>query len=442
MTNKKAALHNLGCKVNSYETEAAAELLKADGYEIVPFEPGADVYIINTCSVTNIADRKSRQMLHRAKAMNKDAIVVAMGCYVQTGKEQLEKDEAVDIIIGNDRKKNLIDIISEYKKDRTRREHIEDLTKKREYEELSVNEPGEHIRGFMKVQDGCDRFCSYCIIPYARGRVRSRRIDDAVNEAKKLAASGCREVVLSGIHLSSYGKDLDDGTSLIDLIKEIHKVEGVKRIRLGSLEPGIITQEFAKELSSLEKICPHFHLSLQSGCDNTLAAMNRRYTSEQYREKCKILRQYFDTPSLTTDVITGFPGESEEDFEESYRFVDDISFFETHIFPYSLRKGTKAASMKGQLTEAVKKQRASRLIELNEKKHRMWIEKLIGSDVEVLIEELQVIDGREYWVGHTKKYEKVAVESDRDLRNTLITVQAEELIGDDCIYAHEADACM
>ncbi len=442
MTNKKAALHNLGCKVNSYETEAAAELLKADGYEIVPFEPGADVYIINTCSVTNIADRKSRQMLHRAKAMNKDAIVVAMGCYVQTGKEQLEKDEAVDIIIGNDRKKNLIDIISEYKKDRTRREHIEDLTKKREYEELSVNEPGEHIRGFMKVQDGCDRFCSYCIIPYARGRVRSRRIDDAVNEAKKLAASGCREVVLSGIHLSSYGKDLDDGTSLIDLIKEIHKVEGIKRIRLGSLEPGIITQEFAKELSSLEKICPHFHLSLQSGCDKTLAAMNRRYTSEQYREKCGILRQYFDTPSLTTDVITGFPGESEEDFEESYRFVDDISFFETHIFPYSLRKGTKAASMKGQLTEAVKKQRASRLIELNEKKHRMWLEKLIGSDVEVLIEERQVIDGREYWVGHTKKYEKVAVESDRDLRNALITVQAEELIGDDCIYAHEADACM
>ena len=442
MTNKKAALHNLGCKVNSYETEAAAELLKADGYEIVPFEPGADVYIINTCSVTNIADRKSRQMLHRAKAMNKDAIVVAMGCYVQTGKEQLEKDEAVDIIIGNDRKKNLIDIISEYKKDRTRREHIEDLTKKREYEELSVNEPGEHIRGFMKVQDGCDRFCSYCIIPYARGRVRSRRIDDAVNEAKKLAASGCREVVLSGIHLSSYGKDVDDGTSLIDLIKEIHKVEGIKRIRLGSLEPGIITQEFAKELSSLEKICPHFHLSLQSGCDKTLAAMNRRYTSEQYREKCGILRQYFDTPSLTTDVITGFPGESEEDFEESYRFVDDISFFETHIFPYSLRKGTKAASMKGQLTEAVKKQRASRLIELNEKKHRMWLEKLIGSDVEVLIEELQVIDGREFWVGHTKKYEKVAVESDRDLRNTLITVQAEELIGDDCIYAHEADACV
>lgn len=442
MTNKKAALHNLGCKVNSYETEAAAELLKADGYEIVPFEPGADVYIINTCSVTNIADRKSRQMLHRAKAMNKDAIVVAMGCYVQTGKEQLEKDEAVDIIIGNDRKKNLIDIISEYKKDRTRREHIEDLTKKREYEELSVNEPGEHIRGFMKVQDGCDRFCSYCIIPYARGRVRSRRIDDAVNEAKKLAASGCREVVLSGIHLSSYGKDLDDGTTLLDLIKEIHKVEGIKRIRLGSLEPGIITQEFAKELSSFEKICPHFHLSLQSGCDKTLAAMNRRYTSEQYREKCEILRQYFDTPSLTTDVITGFPGESEEDFEESYRFVDNVSFFETHIFPYSLRKGTKAASMKGQLTEAVKKQRASRLIELNENKHRMWLEKLIGSDVEVLIEERQVIDGREYWVGHTKKYEKVAIESDRDLRNTLITVQAEELIGDDCIYAHEADACM
>lgn len=435
MTKNKAAIHNLGCKVNSYEAEAAAELLKADGYEIVSFDSKADVYIINTCSVTNIADRKSRQMLHKAKSMNPEAIVVAMGCYVQTGQKQLETDEAVDIIIGNDQKKNICGIIADYKNDKTNREYVEDLTKRRAYEELSVSNPGEHIRGFMKVQDGCDQFCSYCIIPYARGRVRSRSIDDAVKEATSLSKAGCREVVLSGIHLSSYGRDLDEDITLLTLIKEIHKIDGIERIRLGSLEPGIITDEFAKELSSLKKVCPHFHLSLQSGCDKTLKAMNRRYTAAEYKEKCEILRAYYDAPSITTDVITGFPGESEEDFEESYSFVEGISFFETHIFPFSSRKGTRAETMPNQLTEAVKKQRASRLIELNKKTHKMWLEGLIGHELEVLIEEEQIIDGRSFWIGHTARYERVAVLSSENIKNKIVRVKPNTLYKSECLIA-------
>lgn len=435
MTKNKAAIHNLGCKVNSYEAEATAELLKADGYEMVPFDSKADVYIINTCSVTNIADRKSRQMLHKAKSMNPDAIVVAMGCYVQTGKKQLETDESVDIIIGNDQKKNICSIISDFRNDKTNREHVEDLTRRRAYEELSVNNPGEHIRGFMKVQDGCDQFCSYCIIPFARGRVRSRSIADAVNEARNLSMAGCREVVLSGIHLSSYGRDLGDDITLLTLIKEIHNVEGIERIRLGSLEPGIITDEFAKELSSLKKVCPHFHLSLQSGCDKILKAMNRKYTSAEYREKCEILRKYYDVPSITTDVITGFPGESDEDFEESYSFVNDISFFETHIFPFSIRKGTRAETMKNHLTEAVKKQRAARLIELNEKTHKMWLGKLIGDELEVLIEEQQSIDGKIFWIGHTARYEKIAVLSNEKIKNQIVNVKPNTLYKSECLIA-------
>ncbi len=435
MTKNKAAIHNLGCKVNSYEAEAAAELLKADGYEIVSFDSKADVYIINTCSVTNIADRKSRQMLHKAKSMNPEAIVVAMGCYVQTGQKQLETDEAVDIIIGNDQKKNICGIIADYKNDKTNREYVEDLTKRRAYEELSVSNPGEHIRGFMKVQDGCDQFCSYCIIPYARGRVRSRSIDDAVKETTSLSKAGCREVVLSGIHLSSYGRDLDEDITLLTLIKEIHKIDGIERIRLGSLEPGIITDEFAKELSSLRKVCPHFHLSLQSGCDKTLKAMNRRYTAAEYKEKCEILRAYYDAPSITTDVITGFPGESEEDFEESYSFVEGISFFETHIFPFSSRKGTRAENMPNQLTEAVKKQRASRLIELNKKTHKMWLEGLMGHELEVLIEEEQIIDGRSFWIGHTARYERVAVLSSENIKNEIVRVKPNTLYKSECLIA-------
>ena len=433
MTNKKAALHNLGCKVNSYEIEAVSQMLKAKGYELVPFEPGADIYIINTCSVTNIADRKSRQMLHKAKAMNPDSLVIAMGCYAQVSADELEKDDAVDIIIGNNRKKDLARIIDEYESERHNERYIDDLTRESGYEYLSISEPGEHIRGFMKVQDGCNQFCSYCIIPYARGRIRSRSIEESVKEAERLAQSGCTEVVLSGIHLSSYGKDFDEDITLLDLIKRIHDIDGIKRIRLGSLEPGIITREFARDISSLEKVCPHFHLSLQSGCDKTLKAMNRKYTSEEYRQKCAILRDVYDNPSITTDVITGFPGESKEDFEESYEFVKEIDFFETHIFPYSIRKGTKAASMKDQNTEAVKKQRASRLIALNKERHRAHLESLTGKEAEVLVEEQQNIGGKVYWVGHTKKYEKIAVETAENIKNKYINVIAGKMLADDCI---------
>ncbi len=436
MTNKKAALHNLGCKVNSYEIEAAAQLLKSRGYELVPFEPGADIYIINTCSVTNIADRKSRQMLHKAKAMNPDSLVIAMGCYAQVSGDDLEKDDAVDIIIGNNRKKELVEIIDEYESKKLKRKYIDDLTHESDYEYLSISEPGEHIRGFMKVQDGCNQFCSYCIIPYARGRIRSRSIEESVNEAKRLASSGCSEVVLSGIHLSSYGKDLDEDITLLDLIKKIHDIDEIRRIRLGSLEPGIITREFAASVSKLPKVCPHFHLSLQSGCDKTLKAMNRKYTSEEYGEKCGILREFYDDPSITTDVITGFPGETEEDFEKSYEFVKSIDFFETHIFPYSVRKGTKAASMKDQNTEAVKKRRASRLIELNKIRHLEHLNKLIKKEAEVLIEEQQEIEGKIYWVGHTPKYEKIAVDVSDNLKNKYITVIADKILTDSCILGH------
>src|SRR5699024_8509378 len=358
---KKAALHNLGCKVNAYETEAMQEMLEQAGYQIVPFREGADIYIINTCTVTNIADRKSRQMLHRARKLNPDAIVVAAGCYVQAqiGKE---KDSCIDIVIGNDHKKDLIRIVEEYEerkreknsaKNRSVEEWTDDISRDREYEELRLTRPGEHTRAYIKVQDGCNQFCTYCIIPYARGRVRSREMKDVVQEVRALADNGYQEVVLTGIHLSSYGIDFDGQRHLSDLIRAVHEIEGIRRIRLGSLEPGIVTEEFAGTLAAMPKICPHFHLSLQSGCDATLKRMNRRYTSEEYYEKCRILRKYFDDPALTTDVIVGFPGETEEDFQASFDFVDKVDFYETHIFKYSKREGTKAASMPDQVDEQV-----------------------------------------------------------------------------------------
>ena len=422
MNKKRVALHNLGCKVNSYETEAAAQEFKRRGCEIVPFESEADIYIINTCSVTNIADRKSRQMLHRARRMNPDAIVVAMGCYVEAQERAGKSDEDADIIVGNDRKSQLADIIEEYEQSRQRLKVVGDISASAGYENLLVDKAEGHVRGFMKVQDGCNMFCSYCIIPYLRGRIRSRALNDAVSEAEKLAKNGCREIVLSGIHLSSYGRDFSDGTNLLTLIKAIHEVDGIERIRLGSLEPGIITEEFAREMAALPKLCPHFHLSLQSGCDKILKAMNRKYDTATYKSKCDILRKYFDNPSLTTDIITGFPGETDDDFKETYRFVDDISFFETHVFPYSAREGTPAAKMCGQLTEAVKKHRASKLIDLSNEKRRKHLEKLIGSSVTVLAEEALETDGKTYYTGHTKRYERVAVESDTGISGKLVKV--------------------
>ena len=423
---KKAALHNLGCKVNAYETEAMQEMLEQAGYEIVPFREGADIYIINTCTVTNIADRKSRQMLHRARKMNPDAIVVAAGCYVQAQAEKQEVDPCIDIVLGNNRKKDLIAVLEEYQQKKAEGEcleEVEDISRTKDYEPLSLTKPGDHTRAYIKVQDGCNQFCTYCIIPYARGRVRSREVEDVIREVRALAENGYREVVLTGIHLSSYGIDFDGERHLLELIRAVHEVEGIRRIRLGSLEPGIITEEFAEALAALPKMCPHFHLSLQSGCDATLKRMNRRYTSGEYYEKCRILRKYFDRPALTTDVIVGFPGETEEEFRQSMEFVDKVDFYETHIFKYSRREGTKAAVMENQVSEQVKAQRSALMISLGEKKRRAYEESFVGSEVEVLVEEPDVIDGRKVQTGHTKEYIKVALESGKDLRNQIVKVR-------------------
>ena len=432
----KVALHNLGCKVNAYETEAMQQMLEAAGYEIVPFEPGADIYVINTCSVTNIADRKSRQMLHKAKKMNPDAIVVAAGCYVQADTKKAEADASIDIIIGNNKKQELIPILESYRTGHQKTTECVDINHTKEYENLEIDRTEEHTRAYLKVQDGCNQFCTYCIIPYARGRIRSKKTEDVVNEVKRLAASGCQEVVLTGIHLSSYGKERpEDQENLLTLIQAVHQVDGIERIRLGSLEPGIITEEFAAAISSLPKVCPHFHLSLQSGCTTTLKRMNRRYTAEEYREKCEILRKYYPAPALTTDVITGFPGETEEEFEESRSFVDSIHFYETHIFPYSKREGTKAAGMPDQLTEQVKKERSRILIALGKEHQREYMEQFLGQEKEVLFEEQQTVEGQEYWTGHTMEYLKIAVISEENLENKRVMVQLREGIGQDLILA-------
>ena len=432
----KVALHNLGCKVNAYETEAMQQMLEAAGYEIVPFEPGADIYVINTCSVTNIADRKSRQMLHKAKKMNPDAIVVAAGCYVQADTKKAEADASIDIIIGNNKKQELIPILESYRTGHQKTTECVDINHTKEYENLEIDRTEEHTRAYLKVQDGCNQFCTFCIIPYARGRIRSKKTEDVVNEVKRLAASGCQEVVLTGIHLSSYGKERpEDQENLLTLIQAVHQVDGIERIRLGSLEPGIITEEFAAAISSLPKVCPHFHLSLQSGCTTTLKRMNRRYTAEEYREKCEILRKYYPAPALTTDVITGFPGETEEEFEESRSFVDSIHFYETHIFPYSKREGTKAAGMPDQLTEQVKKERSRILIALGKEHQREYMEQFLGQEKEVLFEEQQTVEGQEYWTGHTMEYLKIAVISEENLENKRVMVQLREMIGQDLILA-------
>ena len=428
---KKVALHNLGCKVNAYEVEAMQQLLEQAGYEIVPFEPGADVYVINTCTVTNIADRKSRQMLHKAKKMNPDAVVVATGCYVQTDEGKLEKDEAVDLVLGNNQKKNIVEVLAEYEAEHQKQAHIIKINQTKEYEELEISRTAEHVRAYIKVQDGCNQFCTYCIIPYARGRVRSRAKEKILQEVYKLAEAGYKEVVLTGIHLSSYGVDFPEEKKedLLSLIKGVNAVEGINRIRLGSLEPGIVTEEFARELSAMPKVCPHFHLSLQSGCDTTLERMNRRYRSAQYKERCEILRKYFENPALTTDVIVGFPMETEEDFQASYEFVRDIHFYETHIFKYSRRHGTKAAKMDGQLTDAVKAVRSDKMLELNEVREKEYENTFLGKEVEVLLEEEVDIQGKSFYLGHTREYVKVAVPKlEKYSVNQELTVKAEQFL--------------
>lgn len=419
---RKAAFHNLGCKVNSYETEAMQQLLEDAGYEIVPFREGADVYIINTCSVTNVADRKSRQMLHRAKKMNPSAAVVAVGCYVQAAGAELKKDEAVDLIVGNNQKKDLVQILDDYFADHENSGEILDIGHSQEYEELHIRRIADHTRAFIKVQDGCNQFCSYCIIPYTRGRVRSRRPEDIEREVRGIAEAGYKEIVLTGIHLSSYGVDFKDEQqeNLLTLIKRLDQIPGIERLRLGSLEPRIVTREFAKELARLRTICPHFHLSLQSGCDATLKRMNRRYNAAEYQACCEILREEFDNPAITTDVIVGFPGETEEEFAETERFLKAIHFYEMHIFKYSRRAGTRAADMPDQVPEGTKSVRSDILLALEKQQSLEYRGRFLGTEEEILLEEPIEIDGTKYMMGHTRQYVKGAVPYEEGLKNKTV----------------------
>ncbi len=422
---KKAALHNLGCKVNAYETEAMQELLRKQGFEIVPFQEKADVYIINTCTVTNMADRKSRQMLHRARKQNPNAIIVACGCYVQSREGDV--DGCADIVIGNNRKKELIEILAEYERapvretDARERRQLLDINHSKEYEELRLERTAEHTRAYVKVQDGCNQFCSYCIIPYVRGRVRSRSRKDVAEEVERLSSNGYKEIVLTGIHLSSYG--IDTGGSLQELICAIQENPGIRRIRLGSLEPRIVTEEFVRTLAGLSKICPHFHLSLQSGCDATLRRMNRRYTSGEYYEKCELLRKYFRHPALTTDVIVGFPGETEEEYARSKDFIEKVGFYETHVFKYSKREGTRAAVMENQVPESVKAKRSNELIELGRRKQAEYEETLMGTVQEVLIEEEILHEGERYQTGFTREYVKIGQKMTENRVNQIVNVE-------------------
>lgn len=430
---KKAALHNLGCKVNAYETEAMQHLLEEAGYEIVPFTQKADVYVINTCSVTNMADRKSRQMLHKAKKNNPDSIVVAAGCYVQTSEKEVLNDLSVDIVIGNDRKHDLVRLLEEYSLDSVN-DTVDDINDgKHDFEELFIDQTKEHTRAFIKVQDGCNQFCSYCIIPYARGSVRSRRFENVIAEVERLAANGFKEVVLTGIHLSSYGVDFEEATGLLELIQAVNAVKGIERIRLGSLEPKIVTEHFASELSKLDKICPHFHLSLQSGCDATLKRMNRKYTTKEYERGCELLRKYFVHPAITTDVIVGFPGETEEEFEQTKAYLEHIHFYEMHIFKYSKRKGTRAAVMPDQIDEQIKAARSEKLIALGHDMSKEFRKFYIGKNEEVLFEEKAVIGDKEYFVGYTKEYVKVAKKTDENLENQIVSGRISGMLTDEIL---------
>lgn len=489
----KVALHSLGCKVNAYETQAIAKMFEERGYEIVPFdgdketeafkgahseeaqslkgtvreeektERTADIYVINTCTVTNIADRKSRQMLHKAKKKNPDAVVVAVGCYAQAFYDTLQADEAIDLVVGNDRKKEIVDIVEQH---RSCVIDINDRNVVQQFEELQIDGMSEKTRAYIKIQDGCNQFCTYCIIPYARGRVRSRQPENILQEVDRLIEKGYQEVVLTGIHLSSYGidwqvkdaagSDIPEKTvdraditkeaaagvtvtekklSLTDIVQMIGEKKEIKRIRLSSLEPRIITRDFLEGLQKVEAFCPHFHLSLQSGCDATLKRMNRRYTAEEYKEGCRLIREYFREAAITTDVIVGFPGETEEDFLECEAFVQEIGFAKMHIFKYSRRQGTKAAVMAGQIDDAVKNLRSSRLLQLDRQMHLNYMKKFLHRRINVLFEEKIEIEGEDYFVGHTAEYIKVAVKTDRDLTNQLLMVETQDLLNHEIMLA-------
>lgn len=422
LKGKSVAATTLGCKVNQAETDSMLDMLSAAGADIVDFEEKADIYIVNTCSVTNIADKKSRQMLHRAKKRNPESIVIAAGCYVQSAKELLEQDESVDIVISNNKKKDITDIVNDYINVRKneggdtpaggeKKEYFIDISKETEYEEMGGHVPAGHTRAYVKIQDGCNQFCSYCIIPYVRGRIRSRSEEAVIAEVTELAESGIKEVVLTGIHISSYGKDKNNEGALIDLIDAISKIKGIKRIRLGSLEPGIITEDFVRRVSANKKVCPHFHLSLQSGCNTILKRMNRKYTREQYFEKCEMLREAYDAPALTTDVIVGFPGETDEEFEETVQYLTELNLYEMHIFKYSPRKGTVAAAMKDQVSPEVKNKRSDVLLELAERGKKAYEAKYEGAELEVLVEEVLHREDGTYLRGHTERYMDILIKA-------------------------------
>ena len=434
ITMKKCALHSLGCKVNSYETQAMQKMMESAGYEIVPFgEEIADIYIINTCSVTNIADRKSRQMIHKAKKLNPEAVVAAAGCYVESAGDNIDED--VDIVIGNNEKSHLIEILNEYFEHMDKEKSV-DIGKVTGFDELNIDSPLEHTRAYVKIQDGCNRFCSYCIIPYVRGRIRSRKPDDVMAEIKRVAASGCKEVVLTGIHLSSYGLDFKDSTvKLIDVIEAVNRIEGIERIRLGSLEPLIVTEEFVRRLAKCKKICPHFHLSLQSGCDETLKRMNRRYNVDEYYKGVELLREYFPDAAVTTDVIVGFPGETEEEFNITKKYLEKVCFYEMHVFKYSRRKGTAADKMPDQIPENIKSERSTELLELNEILSNGYREKYIGKKVKVLLEENHIIENKKYIIGFTDTYVRVALENPEEklYTNQIVNVRVKKLFEKDMV---------
>ena len=456
---KTVAFHTLGCKVNTYETEAMQQLMESAGYRCVEFGERADVYIVNTCSVTNIADRKSRQMLHRARKMNEDAIVVAAGCYVESAKNKIDEDLSIDIIVGNNNKNDIVNIINEYLQDKIKNKFIIDINKETEYEEFNISKINDHTRAFIKVQDGCNQFCSYCIIPFTRGRVRSRKMENIIDEVKSLSASGYKEIVLTGIHLSSYGVDFLDESynkrmekltqteesdeefvtknELLCLIENIANIEGIERVRIGSLEPRIIQENFIKSISKIDKFCPHFHLSLQSGCDKTLKSMNRKYTADEFYEGVKLIRKYFASPAITTDIIVGFPGETKKDFEESKTFVEKVKFYETHIFPYSIREGTKAANMP-QVDGNEKVRRANILNEINLKNQKEFRTLRIGKEDELLCEEIFIKDGIEYFTGYTKEYVKVAVLNSDLKTNDIVSGRIVNFLTDDILLLEKS----
>ncbi len=436
---EKVAFLTLGCKVNSYETEAMRGMFEEKGYESVDFKEIADVYIVNTCTVTHMADRKSRQMLRQARRRNPQAIIAAVGCYAQSAQENLLKDSAVDIVLGNNKKSDIINVIGQFKENQSNGELVIDISKESEYEDLNVVTALEKTRAVIKIQDGCNRFCSYCIIPYVRGRVRSRKVDNVLDEVKRLADQGFKELVLTGIHLSSYGidfpetKDLYEENPLAKLIIEIGKIRGIERIRLGSLEPRIITEKFIKELVSVKEFCPHFHLSLQSGSSSVLTRMNRKYTSEEYYDRILLLRKYFENPAFTTDLIVGFPGETDGEFEDSLNFVKKVGFSHIHVFKYSRRQGTVAYDMDKQVPETVKNNRRNILIEAVEDMSNEYKKGFMGRIEKILIEETVDFEGKKYQVGHNERYLKLGIEQDKDLSNQVISAKVEGKLNDEIL---------